>query len=145
TPPAAAAPGAPPMAMAAPQLAQAAEAARAIAPQLQANLGDALSSATIRRQLEKEVRQARLIRRAVVLGEKEYCVIIDADGKREIKVGPARVFPGPYDTFMTVGSRGRVYDAYELLPQRALWLRVIAAVSRSDLATKLPRGVQLDK
>lgn len=110
----------------------------------QVNLDDVLTSATIRRALEKEVRQARLIRRAVVLGEKEYCVIIDADGKREIKVGPARVFPGPYDTFMTVGSRGRVYDAYELLPQRALWLRVIAPISRAELSAKLPRGVAID-
>jgi major vault protein len=119
------------------------EAAPQQAPQV--GLGDVLSSATIRRALEKEVRQARLIRRAVVLGEKEYCVIVDADGKREIKVGPARVFPGPYDTFMTVGSRGRVYDAYELLPQRALWLRVIAPISRAELSAKLPRGVVLDK
>ncbi|MFO0759213.1 MAG: hypothetical protein U0359_22165 [Byssovorax sp.] len=111
----------------------------------QVNLTDVLTSATIRRALEKEARQARLIRRAVVLGEKEYCVIVDADGKREIKLGPARVFPGPYDTFMTFGSRGRVYDAYELLPQRALWLRIIAPVSRADLGQKLPRGVQLDQ
>ncbi|MFO0616246.1 MAG: hypothetical protein U0414_26870 [Polyangiaceae bacterium] len=111
----------------------------------QVNLSDVMSSATIRRALEREARQARLIRRAVVLGEKEYCVIVDADGKREIKLGPARVFPGPYDTFMTVGSRGRVYDAYELLPQRALWLRVIAPIKRSELAQKLPRGVVLER
>lgn len=87
-----------------------------------------------------EVGRTRLTRNAVVLGEKEYCVLIDADGKREIKVGPARVFPGPYDTFMTVGSSDRVYDAYELLPQRALWLRVIAPIAGADLARKLPRG-----
>jgi major vault protein len=104
-----------------------------------------LSSPALRRALEKEARQARLIRHAVVLGEKEYCVIIDADGKREIKVGPARVFPGPYDTFMTVGSRNRVYDAYELLPQRALWLRVIAPISRDELTRKLPRGFKTEK
>ncbi|MRG95781.1 hypothetical protein [Polyangium spumosum] len=106
---------------------------------------DLLASSAVRRALEAEARQARLIRRAVVLGEKEYCVIVDADGKREIKVGPARVFPGPYDTFMTVGSRNRVYDAYELLPQRALWLRVIAPIKRADLAAKLPRGFELTK
>ena len=67
------------------------------------------------------------------------------DGKREIKVGPARVFPGPYDTFMIKGSRNRVYDAYELLPQRALWLRVISQISREEMAQKMPRGVQLEK
>ena len=106
---------------------------------------DLLSSSAVRRALEAEARQARLIRRAVVLGEKEYCVIVDADGKREIKVGPARVFPGPYDTFMTIGSRNRVYDAYELLPQRALWLRVIAPIKRADLAAKVPRGFELAK
>ncbi len=110
----------------------------------QVNLADLASSGAIRRALEKEARQARLIRRAVVLGEKEYCVIVDADGKREIKLGPARVFPGPYDTFMTVGSRERVYDAYELLPQRALWLRIISPISKVALAKKLPRGVDLD-
>jgi major vault protein len=100
---------------------------------------------TVRRAIEREARQARLVRQAVVLGEKEYCVIIDADGKREIKVGPARVFPGPYDVFMVEGSRNRVYDAYELLPQRALWLRIIAPISREDLAARLPRGFALDK
>ncbi len=99
----------------------------------------------MRRALEREARQARLVRQAVVLGEKEYCVIVDADGKREIKVGPARVFPGPYDVFMVEGSRNRVYDAYELLPQRALWLRVIAPISRADLAARLPRGFALDE
>lgn len=103
-------------------------------------LVDLLGSPAIRRALEREARQTRLIRSAVVLGEKEYCVIVDADGKREIKLGPARVFPGPYDTFMTVGSRARVYDAYELLPQRALWLRVISAISKEELLRKLPRG-----
>ena len=103
------------------------------------------SLASVRRALEREARQARLVRQAVVLGEKEYCVIVDADGKREIKVGPARVFPGPYDVFMVEGSRNRVYDAYELLPQRALWLRVIAPITRADLAGRLPRGFALDE
>lgn len=111
----------------------------------QSAVQDLLASSAVRRAIEAEARQARLIRRAVVLSEKEYCVIVDADGKREIKVGPARVFPGPYDTFMTEGSRNRIYDAYELLPQRALWLRVIAPTKKSDLATKLPRGFELSK
>jgi major vault protein len=111
-------------------------------PQTLSELG---SLAAVRRALEREARQARLVRQAVVLGEKEYCVIVDADGKREIKVGPARVFPGPYDVFMVEGSRNRVYDAYELLPQRALWLRVIAPITRDDLAARLPRGFALDK
>lgn len=114
-------------------------------PAPQQNLADLAGNVAFRRALEKEARQARLIRNAVVLGEKEYCVIVDADGKREIKVGPARVFPGPYDTFMTEGSRLRVYDAYELLPQRALWLRVIAPISKAALAAKLPRGFALEK
>lgn len=101
--------------------------------------------ASVRRAIEREARQARLVRQAVVLVEKEYCVIIDADGKREIKVGPARVFPGPYDVFMVEGSRNRVYDAYELLPQRALWLRIIAPISRQEIEARLPRGFALDK
>ena len=109
------------------------------------SVDDVLSSDALRKAIEKEARQARLIRSAVVLGEKEYCVLIDPDGKREIKVGPARVFPGPYDTFMIKGSRNRVYDAYELLPQRALWLRVISQSGRDDMAKKMPRGVELEK
>jgi len=116
--------------------------AQAVSPQV---VNDLLASGAVRRAVEQEAVKSRLIRRAVVLGEKEYCVIGDADGKREIKVGPARVFPGPYDTFMTVGSRSRVYDAYELLPQRALWLRVIAPIKKADLAAKLPRGFELSK
>jgi major vault protein len=108
-------------------------------------LSELSALATVRRAIEREARQARLVRQAVVLGEKEYCVIVDADGKREIKVGPARVFPGPYDVFMVEGSRNRVYDAYELLPQRALWLRIIAPIAREDLAKNLPRGFALDK
>lgn len=110
-----------------------------------ANLDDLLASDSARKAIEREARQARLVRHAAVLGEKEFCVLIDPDGKREIKVGPARVFPGPYDTFMTKGSRNRTYDAYELLPQRALWLRVISSISREEMAAKMPRGVQLDK
>jgi hypothetical protein len=110
-----------------------------------AQLAEVLSDPEVRRALERKARQARLIRRAVVLGEKEYCVIIDADGKREIKVGPARVFPGPYDQFMVKGSRARIYDAYELLPQRALWLRIIAPINKADLSAKLPRGMTLEK
>ena len=136
-----AAPGPSPVPPAAPAAAGFAQEAKVGAAAVQ----DLLSSSAVRRALEAEARQARLIRRAVVLGEKEYCVIVDADGKREIKVGPARVFPGPYDTFMTIGSRNRVYDAYELLPQRALWLRVIAPIKRADLATKVPRGFELSK
>jgi hypothetical protein len=109
------------------------------------NLTEVASIGALRRAVEKEARQARLIRNAVVLGEKEYCVIVDADCKREIKVGPARVFPGPYDVFMIEGSRQRVYDAYELLAQRALWLRVIAPIGRAELAAKLPRSFTLDQ
>ncbi|MEL6341837.1 MAG: hypothetical protein AAFV53_01805 [Myxococcota bacterium] len=102
-----------------------------------------LSSPMHRQALEREVRKTRLIRQAVVLGEKEFCVILDADGKQQINVGPARVFPGPYDTFLTEGSDNRIYYAYELLPQRGLWLRFIRSISRERLAQKLPRGVEL--
>jgi len=132
---------APPPQKAQAPLGQAAYAVAAATP----NVEGLFSSPALRRALEKEAQKARLIRNAVVLGEKEYCVIVDADGKREIKLGPARVFPGPYDTFMTVGSRSRVYDAYELLPQRALWLRIIAAISKEELTRKLPRGFSFEK
>ena len=95
--------------------------------------------------VQQEARKAALVRRAVVLSEKEFCVLIDEDGKRQVKQGPARVFPGPYDRFQTEGSRKRVYDAYELLPQRALWLRVITSITRETLQGKLPYGTKLEK
>jgi hypothetical protein len=104
-----------------------------------------LTSEVHRRALEREMRKARLVRQAVVLSEKEFCVLIDADGKRQIKVGPARVFPGPYDSFMTRGADNRIYVAYELLPQRALWLRFVSPISREKLQKKLPLGIELDK
>lgn len=104
-----------------------------------------LASDVHREALEREVRKSRLVREAVVLSEKEFCVILDADGKRQIKRGPARVFPGPYDSFMTTGSSDRTYLAYELLPQRALWLRFIAPVKKDKLVTLLPRGVEVDQ
>lgn len=129
----------------APAAAPAGPAASASPPPPPQTLSELSTLTAVRRAIEREARQARLVRQAVVLGEKEYCVIVDADGKREIKVGPARVFPGPYDVFMVEGSRSRVYDAYELLPQRALWLRIIAPITRERLADKLPRGFTLDR
>ncbi|MBX3232247.1 MAG: hypothetical protein KIT84_18960 [Labilithrix sp.] len=84
-------------------------------------------------------------RRAVVLGPKEFCILFDADGNPRIVRGPARVFPGPHDTFLQRGSRRRVYDAYELSEQQALWLRVITPVSRARLLAQLPAGVTLER
>ncbi len=98
------------------------------------------NSPQLQQEFAKSARQTRLVREAVVLSEKEFCVIVDADGKRNVLKGPARVFPGPSDTFMVEGSRGRIYDAYELLPQRALWLRVITPLTRAAFASKLPPG-----
>lgn len=115
------------------------------APAQQQLLQAIMHQPEVRKALEREARQARLVREAVVLGEKEYCVIIDADGKRSVRRGPARVFPGPYDTFMSEGSRDRVYDAYELLPTRALWLRVISPITREEMQKRMPPGFQLDK
>lgn len=84
-------------------------------------------------------------RRAVVLGPKEFCILFDADGHPRIVRGPARVFPGPHDTFLQRGSRRRVYDAYELAEHQALWLRVITPVTREHLAKQLPPGTPLDR
>jgi hypothetical protein len=96
-----------------------------------------------RQALERQARMGRLVRQAVMLGEKDFCILIDADGRRQIKVGPARIFPGPYDRFLTVGSRGRIYSAYELLPQRALWLRFVSEVSAARLSRLLPQNIKL--
>ena len=103
------------------------------------------NSPQLQDELERAAGQTRLVRNAVVLTEKEFCVITDADGRRNVKVGPARVFPGPYDTFMTEGSSNRVYNAYELLPQRALWLRVLTKSLKAELLKKLPQGAQVPK
>ncbi|MFO0603691.1 MAG: hypothetical protein U0324_10985 [Polyangiales bacterium] len=84
-------------------------------------------------------------RRAVVLGPKEFCILFDADGNPRIVRGPARVFPGPHDTFLQRGSRRRVYDAYELAEHQALWLRIIAPIPKERLALHLPPGVALDR
>jgi len=98
------------------------------------------SDQKLRDEFSRAAKQTRLVREAVVLSEKEFCVIVDADGKRNVKRGPARVFPGPYDTFMVEGSRSRIYDAYELLPQRALWLRVVTKLRKDEFAKHLPPG-----
>jgi major vault protein len=84
-------------------------------------------------------------RRAVVLGPKEFCYLFDADGNARIVRGPARVFPGPYDTFMQRGSRRRSYDAFELAEHQALWLRIISPITKDKLALHLPPGFPLDR
>ena len=56
---------------------------------------------------------------------------------------PPASSPGPYDTFLTQGSRHRVYDAFELKPTRAVWLRFIAPFSADALSELLPWGVEL--
>jgi hypothetical protein len=84
-------------------------------------------------------------RRAVVLGPKEFCVLFDADGNARIVRGPARVFPGPYDTFLQRGSRRRIYDAYELAEHQAVWIRLISPISREKLAQHLPPDFPLDR
>lgn len=84
-------------------------------------------------------------RRAVVLGPKNFCYLFDADGNPRIVRGPARVFPGPHDTFRYRGSRRRVYDAYELGEDEALLLRIITPTSRKELEKRLPPGTELDR
>lgn len=84
-------------------------------------------------------------RKAVVLGPKNFCILFDADGNPRIVKGPARVFPGPHDTFLQRGSRRRVYDAYELGENQALWLRIISPISREALSERLPRGHVLEQ
>ncbi len=84
-------------------------------------------------------------RKAVVLGPKNFCILFDADGNPRIVKGPARVFPGPHDTFLQRGSRRRVYDAYELGENQALWLRIISPISRAALAERLPASYPLSQ
>lgn len=84
-------------------------------------------------------------RRAVVLGPKNFCFLFDADGNPRIVRGPARVFPGPHDTFLQRGSRRRVYDAYELGEHQALYLRIITPIAREELSKRLPPGTPLSR
>jgi hypothetical protein len=87
-----------------------------------------------------------MVRQAVVLGPTEFCVLMDEDGQPQVKRGPGRVFPGPYDTFRTKGSRNCAYDAYHLRPDRGLLLRVVDdSIAKESLAGQLPAGSQLDK
>lgn len=83
-------------------------------------------------------------RRAVILGPKNFCFLFDADGNPRIVRGPARVFPGPHDTFMHRGSRRRVYDAYELGEHQAVYLRIISPLSREQLIARLPAGTVIE-
>ncbi len=83
-------------------------------------------------------------RKAVILGPKNFCYLFDADGKPRIVRGPARVFPGPHDTFMIRGSRRRVYDAYELGEHQALYLRIISPITRAQLLARLPAGTAVE-
>lgn len=84
-------------------------------------------------------------RKAVVLGPKNFCILFDADGNPRIVRGPARVFPGPHDRFLHRGSKRRVYNAYELGENQALWLRIIKRITRSELVARLPAGIELDQ
>lgn len=84
-------------------------------------------------------------RKAVVLGPKNFCILFDADGNPRIVRGPARVFPGPHDRFLHRGSRRRVYNAYQLGENQALWLRIIKRVTRAELQERLPAGIELDR
>ncbi|MFN3200571.1 MAG: hypothetical protein ACE366_19385 [Bradymonadia bacterium] len=97
------------------------------------------------RRESRQKAQDRYARKAVVLGPKNFCVLFDADGNPRIVRGPARVFPGPHDTFLQRGSRRRVYDAYELGEHQALWLRIISPISKEKLAGYLPDGFKLDQ
>lgn len=84
-------------------------------------------------------------RKAVVLGPKNFCILFDADGNPRVVRGPARVFPGPHDRFLHRGSKRRVYNAYELGENQALWLRIIKRIARDELQRHLPAGVELDQ
>lgn len=71
---------------------------------------------------------------------------MDEEGSQQVKKGPGRVFPGPYDVFRTQESTDRSYFAYHLRPDRGLLLRVVDdSVKKEDLARELPKGAQLDK
>jgi len=83
--------------------------------------------------------------RAPVLSPTEFCVLVNPDGQPSVVRGPKRVFPGPYDTFMSKGSRNRVYDAYQLRNDRGLLIRVINDLSRQELLRQLPAGVDLSR
>jgi hypothetical protein len=83
--------------------------------------------------------------RAPVLSPAEFCILVNPDGQPSVVRGPKRVFPGPYDTFMSKGSRNRVYDAYQLRNDRALLIRVINDLAREDLYKQLPAGVDLSQ
>jgi len=83
-----------------------------------------------------------IIRKAIVLDPTEFCVLYDENGEPKAHEGPGRVFPGPYDTIRSDGSRNGVYDAYHVRPDRGILLRIVAKfVVKDDLHKRLPKGV----
>jgi hypothetical protein len=104
-----------------------------------------VSGKRVDRDRQRSGPQDPYARRAVVLGPKEFCILFDADGNPRIVRGPARVCPGPHDTFLQRGSRRRVYDAYELAEHQALWLRIITPITRERLQKQLPAGIELER
>lgn len=82
-----------------------------------------------------------IIRKAIVLGPTEFCVLLNEEGNPKYHEGPGRVFPGPNDTILTDDSRNAVYDAYHIRPDRAILIRIIAkSISKEELLSKLPVG-----
>lgn len=65
------------------------------------------------------------VRDAVTLERLEFSILLDEDGNKEYKIGPAVVFPTPTQQFFTKEGN-RKFRAFELQPTTGLHIKVIA-------------------
>lgn len=72
------------------------------------------------------------VRSAVTLQHLEYSILLDEDGNKSFPHGPAVVFPGPTQQFVTrqfKGNKTRKYSAIELNQMSGIYVKVIEAYS----------------
>lgn len=70
------------------------------------------------------------VREALTLERMEYCILVDENGSKRYESGPAVVFPGPTEQFITIKNREgieiRKFPAIELTQVQAIHVMVTA-------------------
>ena len=69
--------------------------------------------------------QGNGVRDALTLERREYCILVDQNGKKRFERGPQVVFPEPTETFIAQGN-ARKFRAIELNEIQGLHVKVIA-------------------
>lgn len=81
------------------------------------------------------------IRDAVTLERLEYCILKNENGTKSYNHGPAVVFPGPTETFVTAPSGGYIFRAIELSPISGVYVKVIAEYTEGEGKNKVTHPV----